>query len=86
MSKAAAELKVIAPGLGDGIEKAVVACWHKSPGDKVSAEDDLAELVTDKAVFNIPAGAEGTVQEICFQAGQQVQIGDTLAIIKTDHD
>ena len=37
--------KIVAPELGEGIEKATVACWHKSVGERVSSEDDIAELV-----------------------------------------
>ena len=73
--------EVILPELGEGITKAVVACWHVQQGDTVSADDDIVELVTDKASFHVPAGKEGTIKKICAQEGQEILIGSTLAII-----
>ena len=74
---------VYLPELGEGIEKATVACWHVSIGDKVSKDDDIVELVTDKAAFHVPSGAVGTIKEIRFNAGQEVRIGEVLAVIET---
>ena len=78
--------KVVAPELGEGIEKATVACWHKSVGDRVSIEEDIAELVTDKATFSVPAGVSGTVKELCVAPGGEIKIGDTLAFVEKSHD
>jgi pyruvate/2-oxoglutarate dehydrogenase complex dihydrolipoamide acyltransferase (E2) component len=72
---------VTLPELGEGIQKAVVACWHIKEGAQVDADDDIVELVTDKASFNVPAGNSGTVQRIMVQEGQEAKIGQTLAII-----
>jgi len=74
---------VYLPELGEGIEKATVACWHASVGDRVSKDDDLVELVTDKASFHVPSGALGTIKEIHFKEGQEVRIGAVLAVIET---
>jgi 2-oxoisovalerate dehydrogenase E2 component (dihydrolipoyl transacylase) len=73
--------KVLLPELGEGIEKAIVACWHTSIGDQVTQEDDIAELVTDKATFNVSAGISGIVKEICIGEGQEAKIGEVLAVI-----
>ena len=75
--------KVILPELGEGIEKAIVACWHCKVGDQVKSDDDIVELVTDKATFNVPAGASGTITEIHFSNGQEVAVGEVLAIIES---
>ena len=73
---------VILPELGEGIDKAVVAAWHYKVGDQVKADDDVVELVTDKAVFNVPACATGEIKEIRFHHGQEVKVGEILAIIE----
>jgi len=72
---------VCLPELGEGIEKATVACWHASIGDQVSEEDDIVEIVTDKATFNVPAGTFGVIKEICVNQGQEAKVGEVLAII-----
>lgn len=73
---------VILPELGESIEKATVACWHARPGQRVSADDEIVEVVTDKATFNVPAGHEGTVKEILVEEGQEVPVGTKLALIE----
>jgi len=72
---------VTLPELGEGIEKATVACWHYKVGDRVNDNDDVVEVVTDKAVFNVAAGVSGTLRGILVRDGQEVKIGETLAEI-----
>ena len=74
--------KVIFPELGEGIEKATVACWHTAVGGQVKKDDDLVELVTDKATFNVPADVSGVVKEIHIGEGQEVKLGEVLAVIE----
>ena len=74
--------KVILPALGDGIEKAIIACWHVKVGDQVKADDDIVELVTDKAAFNVPAGTNGVVKQILVGEGKEASIGSNLAFIE----
>lgn len=73
---------IILPELGEGIDKATVACWHTAVGNQVSEEDDVVELVTDKASFNVPAGVIGTVKQICVGEGQDAKIGEILAVVE----
>ncbi|MBI5149807.1 MAG: hypothetical protein HZA28_03445 [Candidatus Omnitrophica bacterium] len=73
---------VILPELGEGIEKATVACWHFKEGDQVRLDDDIVEVVTDKATFNVPAGASGTLTKILVQDGQEARVGETLGAIE----
>ena len=73
--------KVTLPELGEGIEKATVACWHYKVGDKISEDDDIVEVVTDKASFNIPAGRSGKLKEIFIEEGKEAKVGEALALI-----
>ena len=73
---------VVLPELGDGIEKAKVACWHTTVGHQVAKDDDIVELVTDKAAFNVSAGTPGIIREICIGEDQEAKIGEVLAIIE----
>lgn len=71
------------PELGEGIEKATVACWHYKVGEAVQKDDDVVEVVTDKAVFNVPAGETGVLRQILVRDGQEVKVGEALAEIET---
>ena len=73
--------QVILPELGEGITQATVAFWHVKVGQKISMDDDLVELVTDKAAFCVPAPKDGIVEEILVAEGQTARIGQRLAII-----
>lgn len=75
-------MDVLLPELGEGIKTAIVACWHVKCGDKVNAGDDIVELVTDKASFNVAAPAGGLVKKINYEEGQQAPIGSALAIVE----
>ena len=74
--------KVVLPELGEGIEKATVTYWYFQENEKVGEKDDLVELATDKATFNLPSPASGVLSKIFFKEGDSVKIGETLAIIE----
>lgn len=74
--------KVVLPELGEGIEKATVSYWYFKEGEQVKEKDDLVELSTDKATFNLPCPANGTLTEIFFHEGDSVNVGETLAVIE----
>ena len=73
--------RVILPELGEGIEKATLAYWHYKVGDAVREGDDIVELVTDKATFNVSANSQGVLKEILVREGEEAKIGQTLAIL-----
>jgi pyruvate/2-oxoglutarate dehydrogenase complex dihydrolipoamide acyltransferase (E2) component len=75
-------IKVIIPELGEGIEKVTVACWHVAVGDQIRIDDDMVELVADKASFMVPAETSGVVKEIKVGEGQEAAVGDVLAVIE----
>lgn len=74
--------KVVLPELGEGIEKATLSYWYFREGERVNIKDDLVELTTDKATFNLPSPASGTLTEIFFREGDTVGVGETLALIE----
>jgi pyruvate/2-oxoglutarate dehydrogenase complex dihydrolipoamide acyltransferase (E2) component len=74
-------VKVILPELGEGIDKAAVSFWFLKEGDKVKEKEDLVELTTDKAAFNLPSPGTGTITEIFFREGETVNVGQVLAHI-----
>jgi pyruvate/2-oxoglutarate dehydrogenase complex dihydrolipoamide acyltransferase (E2) component len=53
--------------------------WYVEAGKTVQAGDDLAELVTDKAAFNMPAAEAGRIVRILVKEGEKVVQGQKLA-------
>ena len=74
--------KIIVPQLGEGITKATVSYWYFEKGDKVQETQDLVELTTDKATFNLPSPVSGEIKGIFYAEGQDVPIGGVLAEIE----
>jgi len=70
------------PELGEGITTATVALWHCRPGDVVAKDDDLVDVVTDKAAFTISAHRDAAVKSLCVSEGSDVDVGATLAILE----
>lgn len=75
-------IKVILPQLGEGIEKATVSYWFIKEGEKINEKDDLVELATDKATFNLPSPGSGVLSEIIFHEGDTVNVGEVLGVIE----
>ena len=69
------------PPLAEGVDKANVSYWLKNVGDAIKEGEDLVELVTDKAAFNMPAPVAGVVKELLASEGDQVKVGQVIAKI-----
>ncbi len=75
-------VKVFLPELGKDITGATISFWFFKEGQKVNEKDDLVELTTDKAAFNLPSPASGVIKEILFHEGDTVKVGEVLALIE----
>lgn len=75
-------IKVVLPELSEGVTKATVSYWYFQEGEKVLEKDDLVELTTDKATFNLPSPSSGMLTQKFFTEGDTVEVGETLAVIE----
>ena len=75
------EIKV--PDIGDFKDIPVIELLVK-PGDKVSKEDSLVTLESDKATMEVPSTHAGTVKEIKVKVGDKVSQGSLIAVLDTD--
>jgi 2-oxoglutarate dehydrogenase E2 component (dihydrolipoamide succinyltransferase) len=75
-------IEVKVPQLPESVADATLVAWHKSPGDRVSRDENLADLETDKVVLEVPAPADGVLKEIRISDGTTVTAGDILAILE----
>ena len=56
--------KIIVPTLGESITEATVSKWLKNQGEKVSADEPIVELETDKVNVEVPAPSNGFLESI----------------------
>lgn len=75
-------IEVKVPQLPESVADATLVAWHKSAGDKVSRDENLADLETDKVVLEVPAPANGVLKEIRISDGTTVTAGEILAILE----
>jgi 2-oxoglutarate dehydrogenase E2 component (dihydrolipoamide succinyltransferase) len=68
------------PGLGESVSEATISKWAKADGEYVAADDVIAELETDKAAVEMPAGKAGTLK-IVTPKGSTVAVGAVIAKI-----
>lgn len=74
------EMKV--PAVGESVTEVTIASWNKKDGDQVALDEVLCELESDKATFELPAEAAGTLR-IVAEAGATLPIGALIAKIET---
>ena len=69
------------PLLSDTMKEGVIAEWHKKVGDKVKADDVLAEVETDKATMEVMGYVEGTLLYTGVEKGKAAKVNDVIAIV-----
>jgi 2-oxoglutarate dehydrogenase E2 component (dihydrolipoamide succinyltransferase) len=72
---------LIMPKLGESIMEATILKWHKKPGDKVSMDETVLDIATDKVDSEVPSTAEGTISEILYKENDVVAVGAVIARI-----
>lgn len=77
------EIKV--PDMGDEeITEATVSFWYYDEGEKVSEGEDLVELLTDKATFNVAAPASGVLLRVGAGEGETVRPAQVIGYLETE--
>ncbi len=77
-------IEVKVPELPESVADAVVAAWHKQPGESIARDETLVDLETDKVILEVPAIETGVIKELKFKQGDVVTANQVLAIIEQD--
>ena len=70
------------PDLGEGTVDAEIVAWHTKPGDAVTEDQLIVEVMTDKAAVEVPAPVSGRVLSITGAPGDKVAVGSPLIIFE----
>ncbi len=71
------------PDIGEGIAEAEIVTWHVKIGDRVEEDQQLADMMTDKATVEMESPVAGKVVELAGEVGDQIPIGSVLVVIET---
>ena len=66
------------PELGEGVTEGELVQWLVSKGDPIKTDQTVAEVMTDKAVMEIPSPVEGVVASFCAKKGDSIPVGQPL--------
>nr|WP_318781304.1 biotin/lipoyl-containing protein [Sphingomonas aliaeris] len=74
------------PDIGEGISEAEIVAWHVAVGDRIEEDQQIADMMTDKATVEMESPVSGVVVELAGEVGDQVSIGAALVVIETEGD
>jgi 2-oxoglutarate dehydrogenase E2 component (dihydrolipoamide succinyltransferase) len=74
-------IEIQVPVLGESVSEATIAKIYKNVGEAIKADEILVELETDKVTLEVNAPASGAITEIKFSEGDNVTVGQILAIM-----
>src|SRR5258708_4452112 len=77
-------IEVKVPQLSESVAEATLLDWHKKEGERVTRDENLIDIETDKVVLELPAPADGVLVKIMKQARDSVGSGDVIAQIDTE--
>ncbi|QQX61207.1 dihydrolipoamide acetyltransferase family protein [Pseudomonas chlororaphis] len=72
------------PDIGEGIAEVELAQWHVKVGDLVVEDQVLADVMTDKAMVDIPSPVHGKVISLGGQPGEVMAVGSILISIEVE--
>ncbi len=81
-----AKLEIILPAMGEGITEATITKFLKNIGEKVEEDEAIIEIATDKVDSEITASESGVIEKFLYNEGDEVTIGEIVAIIRTNTD
>jgi 2-oxoisovalerate dehydrogenase E2 component (dihydrolipoyl transacylase) len=71
------------PDIGEGIAEAEIVAWHVKVGDSVGEDQQIADMMTDKATVEMESPVAGKVLEVAGEVGDMIPIGSVLVVIET---
>ncbi len=72
---------LIMPRQGNTVESCIIVRWKAAEGQAVTADEVVCEVETDKASFDVPAGAAGLLLKILRPEGDDVPVLEPIAVV-----
>ena len=72
--------------IGEGMTEGEIVNYLVKVGDRVSTDQPLVEVQTDKMTAELPSPCAGTIREIIVAPGETVQVGTSLIYLEADRN
>jgi pyruvate dehydrogenase E2 component (dihydrolipoamide acetyltransferase) len=72
---------VLMPRLSVTMKEGTVGKWYKKEGDTIEKGEAIAEIMSEKATYDLESPATGVVRKIFVEAGVDALVNSVLAII-----
>jgi pyruvate/2-oxoglutarate dehydrogenase complex dihydrolipoamide acyltransferase (E2) component len=72
------------PDIGEGVSEGEIVNWLVKVGDGVKEDQDIVEVMTDKATVTIGAPKAGKITELKGEVGDVVPVGQVLVVFDVD--
>lgn len=72
------------PDVGEGVTEAEIVTWHVKVGDVIEEDEDLVDVMTDKATVEIPSPVSGRIVKVMGEPGEMIAVGSEIIVIETD--
>jgi 2-oxoisovalerate dehydrogenase E2 component (dihydrolipoyl transacylase) len=66
------------PDIGEGVVEGEITAWHVALGDVVTEDQDMVDIMTDKATVAIGSTVDGTVSKMYGVVGDSIAVGAPL--------
>ncbi|BAK65642.1 dihydrolipoyl transacylase [Sphingobium sp. SYK-6] len=72
------------PDIGEGVTEAEIVAWHVQPGARIREDDNLADVMTDKATVEMTSPVDGTVTAVHGEVGAMLAVGAVLVELEVE--
>jgi len=76
--------EVVIPKVGMSVTEVEITKWKVKKGDKVNKDDEIVEITMEKANTILTSEVSGIVEEILFNEGDTVKVGEVICRIRTE--
>ena len=76
------QIEIKVPSVGESVTEAILAQWFKGDGDRITKDEPLFVIETDKVTLEVVAEADG-ILSITVAEGETVAIGAVVGTIDT---
>jgi len=72
------------PDIGEGVVEGEIVAWKVKEGDRITLDQPIVEVMTDKATVELPSPRAGVIAKINYKDGTICPVGKVLVVIDDD--